>query len=863
MFDAKKRAGGKAVSIFVFDRKSIEPPGGSIASRQGATSVKRAQDEVVERLRKEASALARLRHPSILELQEPVEDTRNGGLMFATEPVTASLAGLLEEKDNQEKAGGIGGRTSRFVVEDSEGGRRRRELEIDELEIQKGLLQIGKGLEFLHESAGLVHANLTPEAIFLNAKSDWKISGLGFSTPTDQSSNGSAPTLLLSEALNYDARLPRSVQLDIDYASPDFVMDNNINTSADIFSLGLIIIALYNSPHRTPLNTNFSVPTYKRMLASPSTTPTQSNNYLSTRPIPKDILTSVLPRLITRRPAQRLSAREFQQAQYFDSILVSTIRFLDSLPAKTSAEKSQFMRGLPRILSQFPKSVLEKKVLPALLDENKDHELLSLTLQNVFKVLALVPNSKRSFCERVLPTLREIFLSPAKARKGQKAERDTSTDGGLMVVMEQMCVITENCSGKEFKDDILPIMFIALESAQHTLQDAALHGLPLILPILDFSTLKNEVFPVVAHVFSKTSSLAIKISGLEAFSTLCGGGATAQTGTHAASTTANGAILDKYTIQEKVVPLLKAIKTKEPAVMLAALNVFQQVGKLADIEFIASDILPCLYVFSLGPLLNLEQFQAYMTLIKSLSARIEQEQTRKLQNLSSTSRGGAGLAKTNGAANGPADAETDFESLVTGRAASNNQTNGFDADWSTDAANASSATRPRVDHQQSASAATFSWSTPSAASQPLRPQAQTRASTMAMQPAMASRTVTPDNTLSSFTTLSPARAGQSSTMTPAPHSTQSSTSVDWSTAVTPTSSNWSTPLQPQSHGIPTSQATTTMYGQIHPVPLLSKLAVSTPTIAPPPASTQRNGYPGVQQNRQAAKQGMDKYESLL
>lgn len=41
---------------------------------------------------------------------------------------------------------------------------------MDELEIQKGLLQIGKGLEFLHESAGLVHGNLTPEAIFVNAK---------------------------------------------------------------------------------------------------------------------------------------------------------------------------------------------------------------------------------------------------------------------------------------------------------------------------------------------------------------------------------------------------------------------------------------------------------------------------------------------------------------------------------------------------------------------------------------------------------------------------------------------------------------------------------------------------------------------
>ena len=133
--------------------------------------MKRAHDEILERLKKEASALARLRHPSILELAEPLEDTRSGGLMFATELVTASLAGLLDEKTDQERLGGVGGRSSRYVIEDPDGkGRRRREIEIDELEIQKGLLQVAKGLEFLHESAGLVHANMTPEAIFINAK---------------------------------------------------------------------------------------------------------------------------------------------------------------------------------------------------------------------------------------------------------------------------------------------------------------------------------------------------------------------------------------------------------------------------------------------------------------------------------------------------------------------------------------------------------------------------------------------------------------------------------------------------------------------------------------------------------------------
>lgn len=391
IFDAKRKQTGRAVSVFVFDKRSLDPPGGGLGGgRGGAASLKRTHEEVVDRLKREAGSLARLRHPSILELVEPVEETRNGGLMFATEPVTASLAGLLHEKDEQERTRGVGGRGSRFVVEEADGRRHRRELEIDDLEIQKGLLQLGKGLEFLHESAGLVHGNLTPEAVMVNAKGDWKIAGLGFCGPHEASTTAtSMPPISLSEVLNHDPRLPRSVQLNLDFTSPDFVLDNTLTSSADIFSLGLLISALYNSPHTSPLSTGNSLSTYKRLFASSSTTPTSNNNFLipTSHPLPPKLVSELLPRLITRRPAQRLSAREFQEASYFDNILVSTIRFLDSLPAKTAQEKAAFMRGLPRILAQFPKSVLEKKVLPALLDETKDRELVAPILINVFAMV--------------------------------------------------------------------------------------------------------------------------------------------------------------------------------------------------------------------------------------------------------------------------------------------------------------------------------------------------------------------------------------------------------------------------------------------------------------------------------------------
>lgn len=167
--DAKRKSTGKTYSVFIFDKKLLDSQGSSLG-RSSAAAFKKAGEEVIERLKKEASSLAKLRHPSVLELVEPVEETRGGGLQFVTEPVTTSLATLLQEKDDQERAGGVGGRSSRYVTEDPDGTRRRRELEIDELEIQKGLLQISKALEFLHEAAGLVHGNLTPEAILINAK---------------------------------------------------------------------------------------------------------------------------------------------------------------------------------------------------------------------------------------------------------------------------------------------------------------------------------------------------------------------------------------------------------------------------------------------------------------------------------------------------------------------------------------------------------------------------------------------------------------------------------------------------------------------------------------------------------------------
>lgn len=274
-----------------------------------------------------------------------------------------------------------------------------------------------------------------------------------------------------------------------------------------------------------------------------------------------------------------------------------------------------------------------------------------------------------------------------------------------------------------------------------------------VLPSLDFSLVKNELFPAVANVFTKTSSLAIKVRGLEAFHILCGGQVS---GSDVSTATDKSGILDKYTVQEKVIPLLRGIKTKEPAVMMAALNVFRQATQVADSDYCAMDILPLLWQFSLGPLLNLEQFQSFMILIKSLSARIEREQTRKLQELSANGTSTStfvGNNQVNGgsSSNGQTE-ESDFETLVSGRR-TGETVDFIDDSWD----RLGPAIRPSslrmAPHRTTAGIPSFSWSSAS----PNKSSAQAMQTAIRLDNA-GSRAITPDNAISSFTTLTPSSA---------------------------------------------------------------------------------------------------------
>lgn len=438
----------------------------------------------------------------------------------------------------------------------------------------------------------------------------------------------------------------------------------------------------------------------------------------------------------------------------------------------------------------------------------------------------------------------------------------------------------------------MPVVFAAIECPTPSIVDAALRSLPVVLPALDFSTIKNELFPVVATVFSKTNSLAIKVRGLQSFVILCGGSNDTAAGddglsglTQEKKKTSSSTALDKYTMQEKIVPLIKVIKTKEPAVMIASLNVLRIVGDIADADFVAMDILPILWSMSLGPLLDLKQFQAFMTLIKTLSRRVEDEQTRKLQELAGTSNGGTaaanddflafggvtGTAFDSGANGATAD---DFEALVKGKAVANSPnpgSNGF-ASWDAPqatpvAATAAAAARSPASPQAPA----FAWSTQTPASPAVSAAGR---SSFSQQPSF--RTVTPDlarfepmapSSTQYSQPLQPSMASSSSFAPPASTTPSTSSSVNWGSAAAATQNPWSSSTgasTPNYSGMSTggggasmasSMASMSMSGHQQQRPSLSS-PTSSFSLPPPPGAGAAASKPsygvGLQQQASSA-----------
>lgn len=320
IYEAVKKSTKEDAALFILEKKSLEKLS------------KKDKEVFLESIRRGVQVLTRLRHPSLLTVQHNLEESRDI-IAFATEPVVGSLANLFEDKKNL-NTGTDNGSSEKFY----------------DVEIKYGLFSIAEGLVFLHKNCQLLHRNLCPSSIVISKQGIWKISGFEFSVQTT-TPNEMPPKY---PPLNVLPDTPLDIQADFSYSAPEFFKGvTSVDASADIFSLGILTLTLY-SQGTTPCSFASSMQYNPSKYVTELESKLSSNSTLLT--IPEDSR-SHIKLLCSFDATLRPDAQQISKLQIFQDVLVRALQYFDSLFQWDNAQKAQFYKNLPDILTKFPKRV--------------------------------------------------------------------------------------------------------------------------------------------------------------------------------------------------------------------------------------------------------------------------------------------------------------------------------------------------------------------------------------------------------------------------------------------------------------------------------------------------------------------------
>lgn len=130
--------------------------------------------------------------------------------------------------------------------------------------------------------------------------------------------------------------------------------------------------------------------------------------------------------------------------------------------------------------------------------------MLPYTIPNVFLIVEQL--NQREFCDLVLPSLKPVFSVRDPPQNmivllekldilQQKTPRETYRDGRCqMMLYHGMGLSSCWCI---LLSDIMPLVYAAIEAPTAVVQEKALRIVPTLAESLDYTTVKNSLFPKV------------------------------------------------------------------------------------------------------------------------------------------------------------------------------------------------------------------------------------------------------------------------------------------------------------------------------------------------------------------------------
>ncbi|XP_025029199.1 SCY1-like protein 2 isoform X2 [Python bivittatus] len=565
IFNGFKKSTKQEVAVFVFDKKLMDK------------YQKFEKDQIIDCLKRGVQQLTRLRHPRLLTVQHPLEESRDC-LAFCTEPVSASLANILGNWDNLPSP----------LPSDI------KEYNLYDVEMKYGLLQVSEGLSFLHSSVKMVHGNLTPENIILNKSGAWKIMGFDFCI---QSINPSEQEPKFSSK-EWDPNLPSLCLPNPQYLAPEYILSVSCETASDMYSLGAIMYAVFNNGKPIfEVNKQDIYKSFSRQLDQLSRL--GSSNLQN---IPEDVREHV-KLLLNVTPAVRPDADQMTKIPFFDDVGAMTLQYFDSLFQRDNLQKSQFFKGLPKVLPKLPKRVIVQRILPCLTSEFVNPDMVPFVLPNV--LLIAEECTKEEYIKLILPDLSPVFKQQEPIQI-------------LLIFLQKMDLLLTKTPPDEIKNSVLPMVYRALEAPSIQIQELCLNIIPTFANLIDYPSMKNSLIPRIKNACLQTSSLAVRVNSLVCLGKIL-------------------EYLDKWFVLDDILPFLQQIPSKEPAVLMGILGIYKCTFSHKKLgitkEQLAGKVLPHLIPLSIENNLNLNQFNSFISVIKEMLSKLEAEHKTKLEQI--------------------------------------------------------------------------------------------------------------------------------------------------------------------------------------------------------------------------------------
>lgn len=587
----------KLYSVFAFDKSQLD-------------SLSRAEKEVaLEHIKRGVTQLTRLRHPSILVVHHALEESRSS-LAFVAEHVYGHLESILKEQRLRRIETRNVRNTSDLVDLNQDLGPKdtdyqKDSCQLDNVQVKAGLLQLCDGLKFLHNDAKMLHRNLCLDNIFVDSNNTWKIAGFDFSCQSSGTQSNSDDTgsmnivdINMTRQVNQPifpslktihSSLPPSIVPNWSCSAPEHSNSDQVTLASDVFSLGILSCALLgNDMDMIDLSYEYGLisDTYKRGIKI---------RELADR-LPANVKTSVM-KFAAINVDSRPSLDDYQSLPIFHDQQVQAIRDLDSQFAWDRLKKIDFFNRLRDVLPQLSHQVKVNRIARSLFNEVLNPDMVPYVLPNI--LIIAKDSTPSEFKSRIFPNLKGPF-------------RILEPKAVPLMLLDNLSVLADRAKLclPDFQKSAFTLIQYLLKTDQQ-MQEKCLSVLPTVKKYLDNTSLNQQLLPEINRVYRETNVLAIRVK-----CTQCIGEMVDR--------------IERATIINGVLPIVLDLPSKECEVIMSAVTVIknivnnQQTNLSKDV--VAGRLLPFLTPLIIEKDLGLTEFNAIMTLIRNLLARVENEQ---------------------------------------------------------------------------------------------------------------------------------------------------------------------------------------------------------------------------------------------